>query len=591
MLLLSAAAIFFVTEWLRADMVALLLLVALGLSSILTPQEAFSGFSRSAVVTIMAIFMLTAGLARTGATRALGRRMARIGAGGERRLIVVLTLSAAILSLFMNTIAAGAVLLPVATDISRERRISPGKLMMGLAFGAVLGGMATLLTTGNILVSAALTDAGYEPYGLLDFAPVGVPVVILGVAYMALVGHQLLPHRAPADWTRLMEASHTRLADVYSLRERWVRCHVTQESPLVGETVGESALGELIGVNVIAIFHGGAARVAPPPSEPIHAGDELLVHARRDQVETLRVIGLTTLDGPVPVEALTSDEIGMFEVTLAPRSRAAGQTLKQLHFREKYGLNVLAIWREGRPWRVDLADVPLQFGDLLLVLGPRDAARILQADGDMIVLTDLPDQPLRKSRMLHAALIMLIVLLAALSGVLSVAEIFLAGALAMVLAGALTMDEAYRSIEWKTVFLVAGMLPVGLALQKTGVAAMIGAGLVNAVGGYGSLAIMAALLILTTLLSQIMTGPATAVVLAPIAIQAAQQVGADPRVFALMIAYGSSIAFISPLSHPVNTLVMGPGGYRFADYLRVGAALTVLIIAAILILTPLVWGV
>src|SRR5574341_2608206 len=179
--LIGIAAIFFVTEWLRADLVALLLVVALGLSGILTPQEAFSGFSRSAVITIISIFMLTAGLARTGATRALGRRMARIGAGGERRLVVVLTLSAAILSLFMNTIAAGAVLLPVATDISRERGISPGKLMMGLAFGAVLGGMATLLNTGNIVVSAALTDAGYAGYGLLDFAPVGVPGVVIGV--------------------------------------------------------------------------------------------------------------------------------------------------------------------------------------------------------------------------------------------------------------------------------------------------------------------------------------------------------------------------------------------------------------------------
>ena len=585
--LLAVAIVFFVTERLRADLVAMLLLVTLGAAGILTPQETLSGFSRSAVITIGAIYILTAGLARTGATRVLGGRLMRLGGRSEVRLIGVLMLAGAALSLFMNNIAAAAVLLPAAIDIARQRKISPSKLLMPLAFGTLLGGMATLLTTSNILVSAAMRDAGYAPFGLLDFAPIGLPLVAAGTLYMLVIGRRWLPRRAPADWTRLMSISHAQLPEVYGLHERWVKARVPDQSPLLDRTLAEIGLGEKLGVNVIAILRNGKSRLAPAPTERLHAGDVIYLQAREEQIEALRSRGLDIRPKTITFDQLTSDTVVLCEVVLSPRSRAAGKTLRALHFREKFDMSVIAIWRKGRPRRVGLADLPLQPGDALLVLGARQRMNVLHSEGDFIVLTDTVDDTLRTNRMPGAIAIMVATMVVAALGWLATAEAMLAGALGMVLIGALSMDEAYQAIEWKSIFLIAAMLPVGLAMTKTGVAVQIGAGLVDGLGTAGPLAIIAGLTVITALLTQVMSGPAAVAILAPIAIQTAQAVQLDPRWFALAVAYGGSLAFMAPLGHPVNVLVMGPGGYKFSDFVRVGTPLTVLLIAVIVTLIAL----
>ncbi len=591
LLILIAASVLLITEWLRADLVALLVLVALGVSDVLTPAEALSGFSRSAVITILAIFILTAGLARTGATRALGATLVRWGGRRESSMIVVLMVVSAFLSLFMNNIAAASVLLPVAVGLSRERNISPSKLMMPLSFGTLLGGMATLLTTSNILVSSALRDANYTPFGLFDFAPIGIPLVVVGIVYMVTVGRRFMPRRAPADWERLMSASRSRLTDLYGLRERWVRVRVPQRSPLSYQTLDQVGLGRALGVNVIAVVFDGKSRLAPPPSERLQPGADLYLQAREDQVDALRALGFEIAADPAVVESLTSDEVGMFEVVLAPRSRALDKTLREVHFREKYGVSVLAIWIEGRPRRVGLGDIPLKPGYALLALGPRERTRVIQSDGEFIVLNETLDEGLRTRRRPHAVAIMAAAIVLAGVGWLATAEAMLAGALAMVLVGALTMDEAYQAIEWRSVFLIAGMLPLGLAMDKTGLASTLSLGIVQLLGSLGPLAVLTGLLVITTLLTQVMSGQATAVVLAPIAIHAAEVVHADPRAFALAVAYGCSLAFLTPISHPANVLVMGPGGYRFGDYFRVGFVLTVSLIALTVELIALQWGV
>ncbi|HLF29021.1 MAG TPA: SLC13 family permease [Anaerolineae bacterium] len=587
LLLLAVASLCFITEWLRADLVALLLLVALGATGILSQQEVLSGFSRSAVVTIIAIFILTAGLAKTGATRALGARLMRWGGRGESSLIVVLMVAGAFLSLFMNNIAAAAVLLPVGMGISRERKIGSSKLLMPLAFGTLLGGTATLLTTSNILVSAALRDAGYPAFGLLDFAPIGLPLVVVGILYMLVVGRRLLPRRAPADWTRLVTLSQAQLADVYSLGERWMHARVPAGSPLEGRTLAEVGLGRKLGVNVIAIVHNGKSRLAPPPGERLHADDDVYLQAREEQLAELRQRGLIVQPASTSIDRITSDRIGLFEVVLAPRSPAIGKTLRAIHFRDKYNLSVIAIWRKGRPRRVGIADIPLQLGDALLVLGPRDQARLVQSEGDFIVLADTIDESLRPKQRPYAVAIMAATVALAASGWLPTVEAMLAGALAMVLVGAVTMDEAYQAIEWKSIFLIAGMLPVGLAMTKTGLTDAVGAGLVSLLGGLGPAAIVAGLLAIATLLTQVMSGPAVAVILAPIAIHTAEALQLDPRTFALAVAYGCSLAFMTPLGHPVNVLVMGPGGYKFNDFLRTGTLLTLILIAVIALLLSL----
>jgi len=278
-------------------------------------------------------------------------------------------------------------------------------------------------------------------------------------------------------------------------------------------------------------------------------------------------------------------------VILSPRSNAVGKTLREIHFREKYGLSVIAIWREGRPRRVGVGDMALQSGDALLVLGARRRAQLLQSEPDFIVLTTIGAENVRRSKAKWVVAIMVIVLGLSAIGVLPVAEAMLAGGLAAVLSGALTMDEAYQAIEWRVIFLIAGMLPAGVAMTKTGAALWIANGIVNVIGGMGPLVVLLALMIITMLLTQVMTGQATITILAPIALTTAQVIGGNAFTFVLGTALASSMAFLTPLGHPVNVLVMGPGGYKFNDFARVGLLLVILLLILFGILLPLIYGV
>jgi di/tricarboxylate transporter len=597
LIVLGVASLLFVTDWLRADLVALLVLIALGVSGILTPSEALAGFSSSAVITIIAVFILTAALERTGVTASLGVGLVHLGGYTETRMMPVLMLSAALLSLFMNNIAAGAVLMPAAVAVARERKISPSRLMMPLAFGTLLGGMATLLTTNNLLASATLREQGLPGFTLLSFAPIGIPVVLVGTAYMFFVGRRWLPHRAPADWERLMQAGRGQLADIYGLSERWLQTRVPTNSKLTGLTLREAGLGQELGVNVIAVLPEGKTRLAPSPAMRLQPNDVLFLQAREEQIESLRTCGLEVLSTP-PADTprslsdhLRGEDSGLFEIVLAPRSAALNKTLREIHFREKFGLNVIAIWREGRPRRVGVGDMPLQQGDALLALGPKRRAQMLHSEPDFIVLTATSEEGLRKSKAPWVVAAMALALAVSAFGVVPVSEALLGAALVAVIVGALTMDEAYFAIEWRVIFLIAGMLSLGVAMTKTGTAALLANMLVNALGAFAPPVVLGALMLITVALSQVMTGQATIAILAPIALTTAEALHANPFTFVMGAALASSIAFMSPLGHPVNVLVMGPGGYKFRDYLRVGAGLALLVFVICILLLPLVYGI
>lgn len=591
LIVLGIAALLFITERLRTDLVALLVLLALGVSGILTTREALAGFSSSAVITILGVFILSAALEKTGVTRTLGTALVRLGGVTEGGMMLALMLGGAFLSLFMNNIAAGAVLLPAAVGIARERKISPSRLMMPLSFGTLLGGMSTLLTTTNILANATLRANDLPGFNLLTFAPIGICAVLVGTAYMFFVGRRLLPHRAPADWTRLMQAGRVPLADIYGLRERWFQARVLPGSPLLTKTLGELELGAALGVNILALEHNGQMRLAPPPTTRLQSGDNLVLQARQEQLDALHARGLEVASTTPDLGALGDEVMGLFEVVLSPRSSALGKTLREIHFRDKFGLNVIAIWREGRPRRVGVGDMKLQQGDTLLVLGPRRRAQLLQAEPDFIVLMSIEEEGLRRSKAKFAAGIMAVSLAAGATGFVSVAEAMLAGALGVVLAGALTMDEAYQAIEWRVIFLIAGMLPAGVAMTKTGAASFIANGLVSLVGAYGPLAVLLVLMLVTIALTQVMSGQATIAILAPIAFSTAQVLGTNTFTFVLGAALASSMAFLTPLGHPVNMLVMGPGGYKFNDYARVGGLLTLLLVIVCILLLPVLYGV
>ena len=581
-IILFIAILLFLSDRLRPDLVALLVMLALGLSGVLTANETFSGFSRSAVITIIAIFVLAEGLRRTGLTDKLGEILIRLGGKREGTLVFTVTLAGALLSLFMNNIAAASVLMPAISGAARKVGVSPSRLLMPLAFGTILGGMATLLTTTNILVSGLLGEHGLAGFGLLDFAPVGIPIVIFGTLYMAVIGRRLLPaqaHPQPAP----VSSTDDDLQGVYRLNERLILGRVFATSPLVGQTVRQSQLREKYKLNIVAIQHGGHISESFSPEMELKSGDILHLIGRLDliplpELETqLELISETALPG-----------MALVEVVLTPRSSLIGQTLREVHFCEKYGLNVVAIWRAGRPYRTGHSEMPLQFGDALLLEGPAGRIPLLQSEPELLVLTGrLVSVNHRKA--LLAALVMLVTLTMAALSSFSTGEVMLTGALAMVLIGILDMDQAYRAVEWKSVFLVAGMLPLGTALGKTGAAALLGNTLTSALGHDGTLILLAGLVALTIVFTQVMNGAAVAAIMAPIGIQIALTVGSDPRALAMGVALATSVAFITPLGHPVNVLVMGPGGYKFGDYARVGFMLTLVIFAVIVLFLPVFW--
>ncbi len=585
---LAVAAALFVTERIRPDLVALLVAATLGLSGVLTPAQALGGFGSPTVAVVVAVFVLAEGVRVTGITDRLGAWLLRLAGTGEKRLVAVVMAAGAVMSLFMNNTAAASILLPAVSVAGRRAGVSLSRLLMPLAFSTVLGGMATLLTTTNLLVSGVLRESGHRPFGILDFLPLGLPLVVLGIGYMCLWGAGRLPRTSPADDARAAQAD---LLQVYRLGERLFWARVAPASPLAGRSLAQCAFREACGASVLAVRRPGTTILSPSPDTEIREGDDLLLEGRREDFDAmadeacLRVVG----EGGGEERGLESESVAVVEVVLSPRSRLIGETLATSHFREKYGMTALALWRAEKPTRTGLRDLELRFGDALLLQGPRGRLEVLRAEPDLIVLdagAALPRTPAREWR--AAWILAATVALAAMPG-MPTSLVLVAGALVMILSRVLPMDQAYQSVEWRTVFLVAGMLPASTALVQSGSAEALAGALVAALGGFGPLVLVGAVFLVSAGLTHAMGGTAAAAVVAPVAVLASQRLGVDPRSVAMAAVLGSSMAFPTPLGHPVNVLVMGPGGYGFRDYLRVGVPLAVLLFAATLALLPVFW--
>lgn len=591
--ILIIAFVLFLTEKLPADLVALLVVVALGVSGILTPEETFSGFSRSAVITIMAIYILAEALQRTGVTEQVGNILLKVGGKSELRLVVAVMIAGAFLSLFMNNIAAAAVLLPAASGAAKKADVNTSRLLMPLAFGTILGGMATLLTTSNIVVNSILHDNNIEGFSLYDFAPVGIPLVIAGILYIAFIGRKQLPGESPLERTLAPnKEEQDDLIAAYHLGENLFRARVPENSFLIGKPLSESTLREDFGVSVVAIERKNKKLFALSPETEIEDGDTLVLEGDEDDFRGRDVEPYMEF---LPASQwrdsdLESRAVEVVEAMLAPRSRLIGETLRSAHFREKYGMSALAIWRGDEEIITNLADIPLVFGDALLLQGTRDKLVVLADDADIILLMSKEETAItvpnkgRASLMIFVATLVLAVILPDVTG-----AVMLGGALAMMLTGILTTQQAYSSIGWRSVFLVAGMLPMGIALSKTNAAALIANGVVGTLGSFGALGLLAGLFIVTALMVQAVNGAVVAAVIAPVAVNVAQQANINPRSLVMGVALATSMAFITPLGHPVNVLVMSPGGYNFRDYVRIGAPLTVILFIVVMIFLPIFW--
>jgi di/tricarboxylate transporter len=592
-IILIIALVLFLTEKLPADLVALLVVVALGVSGVLTTQETFSGFSRSAVITIIAIFILTESLQRTGVTEQVGNILLKVGGKSELRLVVVVMIAGAFLSLFMNNIAAAAVLLPAASGAAKKADVNTSRLLMPLAFGTILGGMATLLTTSNIVVNSILIDNHIEGFSLYDFAPVGIPIVVVGILYVALVGRKQLPGDSPLERTLAPnKEERDDLINAYHLGENLFRARVPEKSSLIDKPLSDSHLREDFGVSVVAIERKNKKLFALSPETEIRDGDTLVLEGDEDDFRRRDVHPFMEF---LPASDwhdsdLESRAVEVVEAMLAPRSRLIGETLRSAHFREKYGMSVLAIWRGDEEIITNLADISLAFGDALLLQGTRDKLAVLSIDDDLILLMSKEETAItvpnkgRAALMIFVATLVFAVILPDLTG-----AVMLGGALAMMLTGILTTEQAYSSINWKSVFLVAGMLPMGIALTKTNAAALMANGVVEMLGGLGAIGLLAGLFIVTVLMVQAVNGAVVAAVIAPVAINVAKQSGINPRALAMGVALATSMAFITPLGHAVNILVMSPGGYNFRDFIKVGLPLTLILFVVVMIFLPIFW--
>ena len=571
----ALAALVLISGAVRPDLVGLLVALSLALSGVLPLQSALSGFSSGVVFVLLSIFILTKGLENTGVTAWLGERLARLGAGSEGRLVGVTMLASALLSLFMNTVAAAAVLLPPILSITRRRKdVAPSRVLIPLAYGTLLGGTATLLTTANLVTSASLVAHGLKPYGLLDFLPVGLPVTLAGLIYMLLVGRRLLP-RYPTDSAG---EALSDLVEAYRLRDGLHALKVLPDSPLVGRPARKPRTATEAGITPVGLLVGGGIAFAErlPAERRLRPGDVLVVSGAIAP-QLMEQLGLEPWDAPSLYEMFRSQAV-LVELALNPRGHAAGKTPQDLQLYARYGLRVLAVRRGDDVLERDLHALPLRQGDALLVLTPAESVAHLQEDPDFVVLSVHRGEggPVGWRGALAVGLLVAGLLPAAL-GWAPLALTTLTAATLMMLTGIVPPPQAYRVIPWQVLFLIGGMIPLGVAMRQTGAAAFLSRQMLLPLGHAPGWAIAAAFLLLTALLAQVTSGQVAALLLAPLAIAAAESYGLSPRGLGMAVAVGASFAFLLPTGHPVNLLVMQPGHYQPRDYLKVGLPLLLVV--------------
>ncbi len=771
LLILLAALVLFVTEWLRMDLVALLVLSVLAITGLVSPSEAVAGFSNPAVITVWAMFILSEGLTRAGIADLIGDRVVRAAGASEIRMIVIFMLVGGFLSAFMNNIGVAALMLPVVVDVARRAGVAPSRLLMPLAYGTLLGGLMTLIgTPPNLLVSMFMEDSGFEGFAFFDFAWIGLPILLVGTAFVALVGRHLLPRtditkasggedlqalyglrerivalRVPEDsllvgrsiadtalasagklmvialirqggtqalpsgrtlirggdvllvqgrlerlrrlrrWSELViereapelqrslwsqdrfaelvvaedawldgqplhhqdfrerhganvlavrragKVRRTQLSEhtvaagdrllvqvdqeilptlredssfeavatvteddlknVYHLDEHLFVLRVARGAALEGTTIGDNRIGDAFDFRLLALFREGKLIESPRSEEVIQAGDLFLLQGQEQDMDVLRGLQqIEKLDDMTPYLAVFEQgQLEMLEAAIHPHARLNGRSVADLKLRERYEVEVAAVWRDGEPIRSGIPGLELKRGDALLIVGPRRRLAELSADPDLIVLKPVQVKPIDKRKAPLAAGLMAVAILSVLLGYLPIHIAAISAAALMVATRCLNMEQAYRAIEWQAIFLIAGMLPLGVAMHQTGAAEYLAGGVIALLGPYGPWPVLAGLYAVTAIGTLIIPTAALVLLMAPIALSASADLGIEPVTAIMAVAIAASASLASPVSHPANVLVMGPGGYRFLDYLKLGLPLTLVVFAVTFLLLPLVW--
>lgn len=581
LIILIIALVMFSFEWVPPDVTALGIMIALAILGLVPLDRVFSGFGSDTVMLLLGLLIMTAALMRNGVVEIVGRKMLQVTSQHPGSLLLITMLAVAVLSAFINNTAAAAFFLPVILGLSQRAKISPSKLLMPMAFAAILSSSVTLVSTStNIVVSGLMVQFDLDPIGMFELTPVGLPVLITGILYMVFIGKRLIPDRATPQT----------MTESFNLRPYLAELRITKGSNLIGKTLTQSDLGRNFDLTVLSIIRDGVRQAYLPTDMTLIEGDALLVEGSSEAILKMKNVAGIDIQADVKFSDadLQGDSLKLVEVVLLPRSPFIGRTVKGLQMRERYNIQVVAINQQSGIVNTKIADTRLQMGDVLLVQGNPKQIEALQSENVFNVLGVMDVQKFNPKRAMMVVTIFAVALIVGALNILSLPVALLAGALMMFLTRCITPDEAYRQVDWKVLILIGSMLALGVAMQTTGTAQYLSELLIAVVKNWNPLWLLTGFFVLTVLLTQPMSNQAAAAVVIPVALQTAIQLGLNPRSFAMMIAIAASTSYLTPLE-PACLMVYGPGRYRFLDFLKVGGVLTLVIYLIAIFLVPVLW--
>lgn len=579
--LIVLAVVFFSFEWVSADVVGLGLLLTLMLTGLLPANKAFAGFGSDTVIMIIGLLIMTAALMKAGVVDIVGRVILRRVGKSVSWLLLAIMVAVALLSSFISNTAAAAFFVPVAIGVAAKAGIAPSRLLMPVAFAAILTSSVSLISTStNMVVSGMMTNAGLQPMGMFELAPVGIPIAIVGLAYMFFVGRYLIPQRTvPGE-----------LIEEFGIRSYLTEVLVLPDSTLAGKPLAEAALGADLDLNVLRIVRNKDEYLLPRRNMIIEAGDVLLVEGPRAEILKVKDTAGIEIKPDVKLSDpnLNSEDTALVEALVVPASPLIGQTLRHLKFRQRYGLQVLALNRHGKNVLQKLSRIPFRVGDVLLVQGRKTNIPALNDEGIFSILGEINEKRPDRMRALRTGVIFCGAIALGTFNIVSLPVAMLLGAFCTFAAKCVTPADAYREVEWRAVILIATMLALGEAMTATGTAKYLAQFVANSTAGLDPLWLLGGVFLLTVLLTQPMSNQAAAAVILPIAVRTAEHLHLNPRTFAMMIAVAASCSYLTPLE-PACLMVYGPGRYRFSDFLRVGTPLVVMLFALAMWLVPRYW--
>ncbi len=588
-IILTVSTVLLFTEWIRVDLTAVLIILALGLTGILESQDALSGFSSEPAIMVAVIFVLSGALFHTGLSKQLGDLIQRLAGRSFERIMGVVMPAVGLLAAFTHHVTLTAIMVPVMLKISRENNIAASRLLMPMSFAASLGTTITIIGAPAFLIaSSLLRQAGQPGLSIFSIAPIGLALTLAGTIFVLLLGRFLLPHHPDKD----EPADHFRLEGYYT------ELVLLSDSPSIGKTVEELEAGEEEDFHVVTWFRGRHPRTKPYGKKRMRSGDVILVRINPDKLATIeqeRGVALQPLQkyGEEAAQLRTNGENDipsqLVQAVIAPHSDLIGRTIGTIDFLQNYGVIVVSVWRQKGWIRSELSRVRIREGDVLVLVGDSESFRRITENPSFLLLTPFQGEPkpLRKARL--AGLIVIATILLAASNVVPVVLALMAGAVAMILSGCVTIRQAYQSIDTRIFVFIAGAIPLGLAMQKTGTADLLAGGLQSLVENWNIHWILLMLFIVAALITQIMSDAATVALLGPVALALAHNLNASPEAYIVTVAMAAVVSFLTPIGHHGNLLIYGPGNYKFSDFVRVGTPLTILAAVIVVFLSPMIW--